>query len=68
MPALVVLEEGVERLLATIVNISESGAKLELPTPVKLPENFYMLMPEHRIQPCRLVWSDHHYFGVSYVG
>ncbi|GLQ57842.1 PilZ domain-containing protein [Devosia nitrariae] len=48
--ATVVLDEGLTRLPADIVDISPAGAKLELPEVLDLPRKFYMLF-NHQIAP-----------------
>lgn len=64
--ALAVIQDGVERLHATIVDASASGARLVVRDAAKLPSSFYLLIPEHRIQPCRVVWRKGQAAGVSY--
>lgn len=65
--ATVVVNHGVTRLEATIVNVSQSGAKLEIADAAELSDTFYMLIPEHQLQPCRVVWRDAQFAGVCYV-
>ncbi|WP_414650130.1 PilZ domain-containing protein [Devosia sp.] len=66
--ALAVLNDGVCRLEATVVDVSIAGAKLVIDEVEELPDAFYMLLPDHRLQPCRLVWRSGRYAGVRYDG
>jgi hypothetical protein len=61
----VVLDEGLTRLPALIVDMSPAGARLELPEDRDLPRKFYMLF-DHQIAPCRLVWRDNLTAGIAY--
>jgi hypothetical protein len=65
-PALAVLNDGVRRLDATIVDVSISGARIALDEPAEVPDQFYLLVPKHRLQPCRVVWRSERFLGVSY--
>ena len=65
-PALAVVNGGISRLDATVVNASISGAKLKLDDAQGLPATFYMLIPAHQLQPCEVVWCDGLYAGVRY--
>lgn len=61
------MNDGLRRLETMIVDVSISGAKLEIDDFDELPSSFYMLLPQHRLQPCRLVWRSGRYAGVSYA-
>lgn len=63
--ATAVLDEGLTRLSAMIVDITPAGARLEVPEEVDLPRRFYMLFG-YRIAPCRLVWRDGLAAGIAY--
>jgi len=67
LPILAVLESGVRRLNATLVNVSQSGAMLKFGEETELPESFYLLIPQHRLQPCTIVWRESNLAGVSYT-
>jgi hypothetical protein len=67
LQALAVANDGLSRLETTIVDMSISGAKLEMDDAEQLPTSFYMLLPQHRLQPCRLVWRSGRYAGVAYA-
>lgn len=67
LPAVAVSRDGLLRLDARIVNVSESGARVEVEDATLLSEWFYLLLPQHRLQPCRLVWRDAAAAGIRYV-
>ena len=59
-------EKGLPRVSALIHNVSTSGAKVELLEEAHLPDRFYMLIPQHELQPCELVWRSGQFIGVAY--
>lgn len=61
------MNDGLRRVQTTIVDVSFSGGKLEMDDADELTPSFYMLLPQHRLQPCRLVWRSGRYVGVSYA-
>jgi hypothetical protein len=51
----------------TIRNLSDSGAALEVATPVGIPERFMLVVEaEHRQLPSRVVWRKHTRIGVHF--
>lgn len=64
--AVVVSNGGLSRIAAVVVDVSVSGAKLKVGESDVLETTFYMLLPEHQLQPCRLVWRKGQYAGVHY--
>ena len=49
-------------------NVSDTGAKLELKTPVaKIPNSFELLVAEHHPQACRVVWRSLREVGVQFM-
>jgi hypothetical protein len=65
--ATVVLDDGRVRLSALMKNLSDSGAKVRLPTGAGMSGDFYMLIPSHRLQPCRLVWRMGDEMGLAFI-
>ena len=65
--ATLVGSDGLTRLPVTIRDASDHGARLELETNVPLPTDFYLLVPTHHLQPCRLAWQAGALAGVSYL-
>ena len=51
-----------------IRNISETGAALEIATPVGIPDNFTLLIKPGRIKrSCRVVWRSADRIGVQFT-
>lgn len=65
--AVVVLGEGVERLAGAVTDISEAGARLHLDHPPRMAGAFYILLPEHGLHPCQLVWRSNGSMGLSFL-
>ena len=64
--ATLVLGDGVDRISGAITDISGAGARVRVTDPVPMAESFYMLVPEHGLQPCRLVWRRRGVMGISF--
>lgn len=64
--ATVVSDDGVTRLEGRIRNVSAGGARLELASGHDVPSSFYMLLPDHRLQPCSIVWNADGSFGLAF--
>jgi PilZ domain len=47
-------------------DISTKGARLEFAAPVKLPEEFFLLIQGNRFR-CRPVWQKENVVGVQYL-
>ncbi len=58
--------DGLNRLPLCLVNQSRSGAMLEMENASALPEQFVLLF-EHRVEPCRLVWQHGTLAGVHFL-
>lgn len=56
--ATIVVDDGVTRFQGSVLNINAKGARVDIPPNRDLPDSFYMLMPNHRLQPCRIAWRD----------
>jgi hypothetical protein len=52
----------------TLIDISDSGAKLELEDPDKMPDKFSLLLSHHGHPrySCQIVWSDQSIIGVRF--
>lgn len=51
----------------TIRNLSETGAALEVISPVRIPERFTLVVEaDHRHLPCRVVWRKEKRIGVHF--
>jgi len=51
----------------TVRNLSETGAALDVISPVGIPDRFTLLIEaEHRHRPCRVVWRKEKRIGVHF--
>ena len=51
----------------TVRNLSETGAALEVISPVGIPERFTLVVEaDHRHLPCRIVWRKEKRIGVHF--
>jgi len=51
----------------TIRNFSETGAALEVGSPVGIPEHFTLVVDaDHRHLPCRVIWRKETRIGVHF--
>lgn len=65
--ATIVYDNGRTRLDCVIRNLSDGGAKLEVPTVRGIPASFDLLVPRHRTQRCRVAWRALKELGVEFV-
>ena len=48
-------------------NLSLTGAALEISSPVRIPENFMLVVPEDGLHlACRIVWRKEYRIGVAF--
>ena len=66
LEATIVVGGGVVRFDGAVLNMTERGARINVPSNHDLPDSFYMLMPDHRLQPCRIVWRDGMRVGLQF--
>lgn len=51
----------------TVRNISESGARIEIASPVGLPASFtLMIATDHLLRHCHAVWSADRRIGIAF--
>ena len=51
----------------TVRNISETGAALEVNTPLFIPDRFTLFVPTEQLKrPCRIVWRKEKRIGVTF--
>ena len=51
----------------TVRNLSETGAALEVNSPVGIPEHFTLVIEPNHIQvPCRVVWRKETRIGIHF--
>ncbi len=65
--ATIVFDSGRTRLDCVIRNLSDGGAKIELATVRGIPNNFDLLVPGHRPQPCQVAWRALKEMGVQFL-
>jgi hypothetical protein len=61
-----VSDGGLVRVALRIVNLSRTGAMLELEERIALPQRFVLLF-EHTAEPCYLVWQHGAVAGVQFI-
>jgi hypothetical protein len=51
----------------TVRNVSETGAALEVVTPLFIPDRFTLLVPSEQLKrPCHIVWRKDKRIGVAF--
>jgi hypothetical protein len=63
--AQVVIDDGLTRVPAQVLDASAFGARIRLAEDVPLPADFYMLFA-HRIEQCRMIWRHQQTVGLEY--
>ena len=64
--ATIVLDAGITRLDGAVFDMTRTGARVAVHPDLKLPDDFYLLLPDHRMQPCRIVWRDGMSVGLQF--
>src|SRR5262245_20462773 len=56
-------------LSCTVVDISEGGARIEVASPHRLPEEFSLIITEDaaHVRRCRIIWRADNEIGISYL-
>ena len=69
-PAWIDIDDGSQPRCCTVLDVSESGARITTASPGKLPNEFWLLLTENRTRRrrCRMVWRNETQFGVQYLG
>lgn len=65
LEATAVLSDGLVRQSVWVVNLSRSGAMLELAESIELPEVFTLLF-KRSLEPCRVVWRHAQFAGLEF--
>ena len=63
----IVFEGGRRQIECVIRNLSDGGAKLEVASVRGIPDQFQLLVPQHRPQQCRVVWRAVREMGVQFL-
>ncbi len=65
--ASIVFDGGRSHFDCVIRDLSEGGAKLQLPTVRGVPDKFDLMVPGHRPQHCRVAWRALKEIGVQFL-
>jgi hypothetical protein len=61
------IEFGGGAIDCTVKNLSETGAALEVVTPLFIPDRFTLFVPSAQFKrPCHVVWRKEKRFGVAF--
>ena len=61
------IEFGGGAIDCTVKNLSETGAALEVVTPLFIPEHFTLFVPSnHFKRPCHIVWRKEKRIGIAF--
>ena len=64
----IVHSQGNSRTICVILDISDGGARIEIPTMVSIPDNFELLVPLRGTKyPAHIVWRHAREIGVSFA-
>lgn len=63
--ATAVMDDGVIREDVLVVNLSRSGAMVEVAESIHLPDAFTLLF-QHSLEPCKIVWREAQYAGLRF--
>jgi len=62
------IECGGEAIACTVRNVSETGAAIEVVTPLYIPDRFTLVIPsEESRRPCRIVWRKEGRIGIAFT-
>lgn len=65
--ATLVARDGLARIPVAITDVSLGGARVHYPADLEPIGELYLLVPEHSIWPCRLVWHQHPSLGLRFI-
>lgn len=65
LEATAVMGGGLVRQNVMVVNLSRSGAMVEVSEAIELPEAFTLLF-KHTLEPCRVIWRQSQFAGVEF--
>jgi len=64
--ATIVFDGGQSRIDCVIRDLSDGGAKLEVPSARAIPQSFDLMVPGHRPHHCRVRWRALRELGVQF--
>ena len=59
-------DNAVVRVDGVVFDMTRTGARVTVHQDCRLPQDFYMLLPNHQMQPCRIIWRDGANLGVQF--
>ena len=62
----VIFNAGRSTIDCTVRNLSKSGARLEVPSVVGIPNSFDLSISGDGVRPCRVVWRSLRELGVEF--
>jgi PilZ domain len=65
--ATIVFDGGNSRVDCVIRNLSEGGAKIEVPSARAIPQSFDLMVKGHRPHQCRVAWRALRELGVEFM-
>ena len=65
--ASIVFDGGRSHFDCVIRDLSDGGAKLQMPTVRGVPDQFDLMVPGHRPQHCRVAWRALKEIGVQFL-
>ena len=69
-PAWIDAGDGSRPRSCTVIDVSESGARIMVPSPAFLPKEFWLVLTKDglRRRHCRVVWYTEAQAGIKYLG
>jgi hypothetical protein len=69
-PAWIQVDPGSQSHECTVLDVSEDGARIMVPSSVRLPREFWFILSKSDIRRrrCRMVWRSNDQIGVFYLG
>lgn len=66
LDATIVSDDGLQRVEGTLINMTTGRATIVIPVSCPIPFKFYLLMQDHRLQPCHIVWRQGQLAGLQF--
>jgi len=64
--AVAVMDGGLTRRPVSVINLSHTGAQIEVSWPTELPPTLTLLF-DNRLEPCELVWQSSPFAGLRFL-
>jgi hypothetical protein len=68
-PAWIEIDRAAERSECTVLDVSESGARLVVPSKTRFPKEFWLVFSKDgtRRRRCRMAWQSSEQIGLTYL-